>query len=89
MAMRRTLFVFAREDIPTIQASVSSDIAATLRRRLISQLERNGTDPPIERDIARWLADLEVGVERAPANIGPTPVVGRRDHRLMGDHPQL
>ncbi|MGH2868405.1 MAG: winged helix DNA-binding domain-containing protein [Solirubrobacteraceae bacterium] len=65
MAMRRTLFVFAREDIPTIQAAVSTDIAATLRRRLIRQLERNGSQPPIERDIAHWLADLEARVEEA------------------------
>jgi hypothetical protein len=65
MAMRRTLFVFAREEIPTIQAAVSSDVAATLRRRLIRQLERNGTEPPIEGNIAGWLADLEAGVENA------------------------
>jgi winged helix DNA-binding protein len=65
MAMRRTLFVFAREDIPMIQAAVSTDVAATLRRRLISQLEHNGSEPPIGRDIARWLADLEAGVEEA------------------------
>src|ERR1700742_1220864 len=44
LAMRRTLFVFAREEIPMVQAAVSSDVAATLRRRLISQLERNGTE---------------------------------------------
>jgi hypothetical protein len=63
MAMRRTLFVFARGDIPMIQAAVSTDIAATLRRRLINQLERNGSEPPIGRDIHGWLADLERGVE--------------------------
>jgi hypothetical protein len=65
MAMRRTLFAFAREDIPIIQAAVRTDVAAALRRRLINQLERNGSEPPIGRDIARWLADLEVGVEEA------------------------
>jgi hypothetical protein len=65
MAMRRTLFVFAREEVPTVQAAVSSTIAATLRRRLISQLARNGSDPPIAGDLADWLSDLETRVQRA------------------------
>ena len=65
MAMRRTLFVFAREDVPAIQAAVSTDIAATLRRRLITQLQRNGTEPPIGRHTGRWLADLEAEIEAA------------------------
>ena len=70
MAMRRTLFVFEREDIPMVQAAVSTEIAATLRRRLIGQLERNGTDPPLDHDIGRWLADLETRVEHALARQG-------------------
>jgi hypothetical protein len=65
MAMRRTLFVFAREDVPTVQAAVSSTIAATLRRRLISQLARNGSDPPIAGDLADWLSDVETRAQRA------------------------
>jgi hypothetical protein len=84
MAMRRTLFVFAREDIPTIQAAVSTDIAATLRRRLISQLERNGSEPPITCDINRWLAELEVRVERALTQRGAA--TGRQ---LAADQPAL
>lgn len=84
MAMRRTLFVFAREDIPMIQAAVSTDIAATLRRRLISQLERNGCEPPIERDILQWLADLEVGVERALTERGAATGA-----QLAADQPAL
>jgi hypothetical protein len=84
MAMRRTLFVFAREDIPTIQAAVSTDIAATLRRRLISQLERNGSEPPIGRDIAHWLADLEVGVEEALTERGAATGT-----QLAADHTAL
>ena len=65
MAMRRTLFLFDRADIPMVQAAVSTPLAATLRRRLISQLERNGTEPPIEGDTGQWLAGLEAQVERA------------------------
>lgn len=63
--MRRTLFVFSREDIPTVQAAVSSAVAATLRRRLIKHLARNGCEPPIDRDIAGWLDQREAGVETA------------------------
>ncbi len=65
MAMRRTLFVFPRADIPVIQAAVSTPLATMLRRRLISQLERNGSEPPIDGDAGAWLADLEVRVEDA------------------------
>jgi hypothetical protein len=70
MAMRRTLFVFPREDIPTVQAAVSTPLAAMLRRRLIRQLQRNGSDPPIDGDVGRWLADLEDRTEDALARRG-------------------
>jgi hypothetical protein len=65
MAMRRTLFVFARADVPMVQAAVSTPLAVMLRRRLISQLERNGTEPPVPGDVTRWLDDLEARVEQA------------------------
>jgi hypothetical protein len=65
MAMRRTLFLLPRADVPVVQAAVSTPLAAMLRRRLISQLERNGTEPPVDGDTGRWLADLEERVERA------------------------
>jgi hypothetical protein len=65
MAMRRTLFLLPRGDVPLVQAAVSAPLAATLRRRLISQLERNGSEPPIDGDVGPWLAALEVRVEAA------------------------
>jgi Winged helix DNA-binding domain len=65
MAMRRTLFLLPRGDVPAVQAAVSAPLAATLRRRLISLLERNGSEPPIEGEVGRWLAELEVRVEAA------------------------
>ena len=84
MAMRRTLFVFAREDVEMVQAAVSAEIAATLRRRLISQLQRNGTEPPLAQEPGRWLADLETRVEHA---------LGRRGMatgaQLAADEPDL
>jgi Winged helix DNA-binding domain len=70
MAMRRTLFVFPRADIPTVQAAVSTPLAAVLRRRLISHLQRNGSEPAITGDVGHWLADLEDRVERALARHG-------------------
>jgi hypothetical protein len=84
MAMRRTLFVFGREDIPMIQAAVSTPTAAMLRTRLVSQLERNGTEPPIDGDIPAWLDDLTARVEH---------VLGKRrmatGAQLSADEPVL
>ncbi len=65
MAMRRTLFVFARADVPMVQAAVSTPLAVMLRRRLVSLLERNGTEPPVQGDVTRWLDGLEARVEQA------------------------
>jgi hypothetical protein len=65
MAMRRTLFLLRRDDVPLVQAAVSTPLAATLRKRLASQLERNGSEPPIKGDVGRWLTRLEDRVERA------------------------
>ena len=70
MAMRRTLFVFPSADIPTVQAAVSAPLAATLRRRLVNRLQRNGSEPGIERDVERWLLCLEDRVDRALARRG-------------------
>ncbi|XVV15081.1 winged helix DNA-binding domain-containing protein [Actinoplanes sp. CA-131856] len=65
MAMRRTLFVFAREDIAMIQAAVSEPLAATLRRRLLSLIDRNGIEPPVVGDLPGWLRSTEAKVELA------------------------
>ncbi|NYJ06690.1 winged helix DNA-binding domain-containing protein [Petropleomorpha daqingensis] len=84
MAMRRTLFVFPREDIPLVQAAVSTPLAAVLRRRLISQLERNGSEPPVDGDPAAWIDELERRVERALSRRG-TATGGQ----LRSDEPAL
>jgi hypothetical protein len=70
MAMRRTLFVFAREDISTVQAAVSTPLAAMLRRRLVSRLQQNGSEPVIDGDVGGWLAGLEDRVDQALARRG-------------------
>ncbi|WP_326954059.1 winged helix DNA-binding domain-containing protein [Amycolatopsis sp. NBC_01286] len=65
MAMRRTLFLLPRTDVPVVQAAISTPLAAALRRRLISQLQRNGTEPAIDGDLQTWLTTLQDEVEHA------------------------
>jgi hypothetical protein len=67
MAMRRTLFVFLREEISTVQAAISAPLHVMLRRRLVSRLQRNSNEPAIHGEVGRWLAGLEDRVERALA----------------------
>ena len=65
MAMRRTLFLLPRADVPVVQAAISTPLAAVLRRRLVSQLKRNGTEPPVNGDLETWLSRLQAQVEHA------------------------
>lgn len=70
LAMRRTLFVFDRADIPVVQAAVSTPLAATLRTRLLSRVRRAGTEPPINGDPATWLDDVADAAEAALQQLG-------------------
>ncbi|WP_233255686.1 winged helix DNA-binding domain-containing protein [Naasia lichenicola] len=74
MAMRRTLFVFPTVDVPAIQGAVSTPLAATLRRQLISRLDRNGSEPALGTDADEWLdivgADVDAALESAGAATG-------------------
>lgn len=65
MAMRRTLFVFAREDVAVVQSAVSTPLGAVLRRRLLSLVERNGIEPPVTGEPSHWLRAIETRVEQA------------------------
>jgi hypothetical protein len=53
LAMRRTLFVFPREDLGLAQAGAADRVAAAERRRLVRDVERAGLHP----DGERWLAE--------------------------------
>jgi hypothetical protein len=64
MAMRRTLFVVPVESVPVVQAAASRAVAATQRRRYLSLLTGNPTDPPVTGH-AEWLADVEAGTLKA------------------------
>lgn len=75
MAMRRTLFVIDRDDVPTVQAAVSAPLAAALRRQLLSRLERNGLQvppdaEPVGGDLPSWVAATEDRVEQALRRLG-------------------
>jgi winged helix DNA-binding protein len=58
LAMRRTLFVFPREDLGLAQAGAADRVAAAERRRLVRDVERAGLYP----DGERWLAEASEGV---------------------------
>ena len=79
MAMRRTLFVVARGDVPTIQAAVSTPLAGVLRRRLLAQVDRTGIDPPVDQDLADWVGTVEEQVEQALARRGDATGAELRD----------
>lgn len=70
MAMRRTLFVVPAELVPVVHAAASLDVAATQRRRLLSQLATLPTDPSLPDDLAAWLAETEAGVTAAIERLG-------------------
>ena len=70
MAMRRTLFVVPSELVPVVHAAASLDVAATMRKRLLSQLATLPTDPALPDDLAGWLAETEAGVTAAVERLG-------------------
>ncbi|MBW9205269.1 winged helix DNA-binding domain-containing protein [Mumia sp. zg.B17] len=69
LAMRRTLFVADREDLPVIHAGASLGVARMLRTRLLKQLATLPTDPPVP-DPATWLAHVEGAVGAALREAG-------------------
>lgn len=72
MAMRRTLFVAPRELVPVVHAAASLDVAATMRKRLLTELHTLPTDPPVPSGTALdvWLRGVEAEVEEAMARLG-------------------
>ena len=65
MAMRRTLFLLPVDDVPMVQAAVSTPLAAALRRQLAARLRRNGSEPPVPGDLDEWLDRVASEVEEA------------------------
>ncbi|HEY5845518.1 MAG TPA: winged helix DNA-binding domain-containing protein [Microlunatus sp.] len=65
LAMRRTLFVVPRALVPVVHFGAALEIAAFVRKRLITQLTTLPTEPPVPAEVVEWLADVEAGVELA------------------------
>lgn len=84
LGMRRTLFVVPYDDVPVVQAAASSGVATTLRARLINQLERNGSQPPIEGDVGTWVDPLAERVEQVLRRRGSATGA-----QLSDDEPRL
>jgi hypothetical protein len=64
LAMRRTLFVFGREELGVAQSGAADRVAAAERRRLVRDVERAGLYP----DGERWLKEASEGVLAALAD---------------------
>jgi hypothetical protein len=77
LAMRRTLWVVRRDDLPSVQAAASDRVAATERRRLLADAEKAGLP-------ADWLDAACAAVLEHLAEHGPT---GARE--LRAALPQL
>lgn len=70
LAMRRTLFVVPTELAAVVHSAASVDVAARIRKRLLKELATAPTDPPLPKDVQRWLAEVEKGVEHVVAELG-------------------
>ena len=65
MAMRRTVFVAPVQTAPVVHAAASLGVAATMRRRLLQQLQSSEVEPPVLDDLDTWLAAVEAGAEES------------------------
>ena len=61
LAMRRTLFVVPRALVPVVHFGAALEIAAFVRKRLITQLTTLPTEPPVPAEVVAWLAEVEAG----------------------------
>jgi hypothetical protein len=64
MAMRRTMFVIAHGDVPTVHAAASLGVARTMRTRLLKQVAAGPTEPAVD-DVDAWVAAVERDTEAA------------------------
>lgn len=69
MAMRRTVFVLDRDDVPMVHAAASLGVAATMRRALLKELATARTEPELA-DPQRW---LDTATAAVTAHLGTVP----------------
>ena len=70
LAMRRTLFVVARDMVPVVHAGAGAAVGRRLRARLLKELATLPTDPAVE-DAEQFLGAAEEQVHDALAQHGP------------------
>jgi hypothetical protein len=58
MAMRRTMFVIATDDVPMVHAAASLGVARTMRARLKTLVQKVPTEPVVD-DVDTWLDAVE------------------------------
>lgn len=69
MAMRRTLFVLAHDDVPVVHAAASLGVARTMRSRLKKQVSTLPTDPVVN-DVEKWITGVEEATEKQLRSAG-------------------
>ena len=80
MGMRRTVFVVSAALAPVVQASSAPAVAATQRRRLVTQLKQAA----VAEDVERWLSEVSAGTLAALERRGSAYAVD-----LVEDEPRL
>ena len=70
MAMRRTLFVVPSDLVAVVHHGAALEIAATIRKRLLTTLRTTPTEPEVPADPDRWLAELEDTTIAALTDLG-------------------
>ncbi|WP_151526476.1 winged helix DNA-binding domain-containing protein [Serinicoccus kebangsaanensis] len=76
LAMRRTLWVIPRDDLPAVRGSAAARVAGQEERRLAGDVERSG----ITRDGQAWLEEVAGRVREVLAGQDPLTSTELRDH---------
>ncbi len=71
MGMRRTLFVIPADLIAVVHHGVALEVAARMRRRLVTMLATGPTDPSLPTDVEQWLTRTQREVEAFVSAHGP------------------
>ena len=84
LAMRRTLWLVATDDLATVQSAASDRVAATERKKLVTDVVTSG----IATDGAAWLDTASAAVLAHLAEQGPASARQLREAlpQLAGDH---
>ena len=70
MAMRRTMFVVPQALVPVVHHGAALEIAAMIRKRLLTMLARLPTEPAVPTPAEPWLAAVEDATVAALTTLG-------------------